>query len=176
MEQETVSFLDLTGFTADPAGQARWRVYVDTSVFGASQSKEDDSFKEPSQQLFQDILANKLTLVVSDVTERELDQAPEAVQAVLWRLPFAETEYADTTDESEALAERYIGEGVLTLKSWADALHIATATLAKVDLLVSWNFRHIVNARRIRAFNRVNARAGYSKIDIRTPSEAIEYE
>jgi len=62
------------------------------------------------------------------------------------------------------------------LKSWADALHIATATVAGVDLLVSWNFKHIVNARRIRAFNGVNVRAGYSQIDIRTPREAIEYE
>ncbi|MCY4423038.1 MAG: hypothetical protein OXC06_08220, partial [Acidimicrobiaceae bacterium] len=119
---------------------------------------------------------NKFTLVLSDVTQRELDQAPEAVQAVLSRLPFPQTEYAETSGEAEALAERYVLDGALTLKSWADALHIATATVAGVDLLVSWNFKHIVNARRIRAFNGVNVRAGYSQIDIRTPREAIEYE
>ena len=176
LEQETVSFLDLTGFSPDPAEEVRWRVYVDTSVFGASQSDEEDGFREPSQQLFRDILANKFTLVLSDVTQRELDQAPEAVQAVLSRLPFPQTEYAEASGEAEALAERYILDGALTLKSWADALHIATATVAGVDLLVSWNFKHIVNARRIRAFNRVNVRAGYSQIDIRKPKEAIEYE
>ncbi len=176
LEQETVSFLDLTGFSPDPAEEVRWRVYVDTSVFGASQSDEEDGFREPSQQLFRDILANKFTLVLSDVTQRELDQAPEAVQAVLSRLPFPQTEYAEASGEAEALAERYILDGALTLKSWADALHIATATVAGVDLLVSWNFKHIVNARRIRAFNRVNIRAGYSQIDIRKPKEAIEYE
>ena len=176
LERETVSFLDLTGFSSDPTGEARWRVYVDTSVFGASQSDEEDGFREPSQQLFRDILANKFTLVLSDVTQRELDQAPEAVQAVLSRLPLPQTEYAEASGEAEVLAERYILDGALTLKSWADALHIATATVAGVDLLVSWNFKHIVNARRIRAFNRVNVRAGYSQIDIRTPREAIEYE
>ena len=177
LEQETVNFLDLTSFTgpADPE-EARWRVYVDTSVFGASQSCEDDGFREPSQQLFRDILANRLTLVLSEVTQRELDQAPEAVMAVLSRLPFANTELADTSAEAEALAERYILEGALTMRSWADALHIATATVARVDLLVSWNFKHIVNARRIRAFNSVNARAGYPPIDIRTPREALQYE
>ena len=176
LEQETVNFLDLTGFSPDPAEEARWRVYVDNSVFGASQSDEEDGFRESSQQFFRDILANKFTLVLSDVTQRELDQAPEAVQAVLGRLPFPQTEYAEASGEAEALAERYILDGALTLKSWADALHIATATVAGVDLLVSWNFKHMVNARRIRAFNRVNVRAGYSQIDIRTPREAIEYE
>ena len=175
LEQETVSFLDVTGFNRDPVEGTRWRVYVDTSVFGASQSDEDDEFREPSQELFRDILDGKLTLVLSDVTQRELDQAPEAVQAVLSRLPFAQAEYADSSGEAEALAERYILEGALTSGSRADALHIATATVAQVDLLVSWNFKHIVNARRIRAFNRVNAQAGYSQIDIRTPREAIEY-
>jgi len=176
MEQETVSFLDVTDLGHDPNEGVRWRVYVDTSVFGASQSDEDDAFREPSQELFRDILAGKLKLVLSDVTQRELDQAPESVQAVLSRLPYHQAELADVSDEAERLAERYISEGALTVKSWADALHIAIATVAQVDLLVSWNFKHIVNARRIRAFNRVNVRAGYSQIDIRTPREAIEYE
>ena len=53
----------------------------------------------------------------------------------------------------------------------ADALHIALATVAKVDVLVSWNFRHIVNLTRIHAYNAVNLKKGYPLLEIRTPRE-----
>jgi len=37
-----------------------------------------------------------------------------------------------------------------------DCIHIATATIYKVDILVSWNFKHIVNVYWIRAYNSIN--------------------
>jgi predicted nucleic acid-binding protein len=55
----------------------------------------------------------------------------------------------------------------------ADALHIALATAARVDVLVSWNFKHIVNLRRIHAFNAVNLKHGYPVLEIRNPREVI---
>jgi hypothetical protein len=54
-------------------------------------------------------------------------------------------------------------------------LHIALATIAVVDLLVSWNFRHIVRYDKIRLFNAVNLEQGYRAIQIHTPREVTNY-
>jgi hypothetical protein len=56
-----------------------------------------------------------------------------------------------------------------------DAQHIAIATISRVEVLVSWNFRHIVNLQRIRGYNAVNLRDGYPLLEIRTPQEVIRY-
>jgi hypothetical protein len=69
------------------------------------------------------------------------------------------------------LAKRYIAEGVVGESSLDDCRHIALATLANADVLVSWNFKHIVNVDRIRGYNGINMKMGYSQIDIRTPYE-----
>jgi hypothetical protein len=77
--------------------------------------------------------------------------------------------------EADTLAEEYIRAAVVSESSWADAEHIAVATVRRVDILVSWNFRHIVRLSRIRAFNAVNLRLGYPALEIRSPME-IDYE
>ena len=53
-----------------------------------------------------------------------------------------------------------------------DAQHIAVATVADVDVLASWNFRHMVNLTRIRQYSEVNRRMGYPGVDIRSPTGA----
>jgi len=75
--------------------------------------------------------------------------------------------------EADALAAEYIRDGAVGMNQRADALHIAIATLARVDVLVSWNFKHIVNLRRIHAFNAVNLKQGYPVLEIRNPREVI---
>lgn len=74
------------------------------------------------------------------------------------------------------MAEAYLSEGVITKKSRVDAQHIATATTNRVDVLVSWNFKHIVNLERIHGYNSVNLKLGYPMIEIRTPTEVLHYE
>lgn len=66
--------------------------------------------------------------------------------------------------------------GVLPAKMRVDAQHIAIATVGRVDVLVSWNFKHIVNLRRIHGYNSVNLRRGYPMIEIRTPREVLSDE
>ncbi len=72
------------------------------------------------------------------------------------------------------MAQAYLQEGVLTEKYLLDAQHIAMATLARVDVMVSWNFKHIVNLNRIRLYNSVNLKLGYPMIDIRSPREVLD--
>ncbi|KUG25028.1 hypothetical protein ASZ90_005166 [hydrocarbon metagenome] len=69
------------------------------------------------------------------------------------------------------LSNKYILKDIISAKYKADALHIATATIHRVDLIVSWNFKHMVNVRRIREYNSVNLSEGYPTIDIRSPKE-----
>jgi hypothetical protein len=73
------------------------------------------------------------------------------------------------------LSLKYMAEKIISEHYYDDALHIAVATVSQVDILVSWNFKHIVNFNKIRLFNSVNLREGYSMLDIRTPQEVIEY-
>jgi hypothetical protein len=82
----------------------------------------------------------------------------------------------EVNEEAVDLAQAYINEKVVGKISLNDCLHIAIATIQKADYLVSWNFRHIVNIERIRGYNSVNIKLGYTAIDIRSPREFIRYE
>ena len=80
-------------------------------------------------------------------------------------------EKVELTREARKLADIYINEKVVSKSSLVDCQHIAIATLAHVDVLASWNFKHIVNLERIRGYNSINLRYGYSLLEIRTPKE-----
>jgi len=91
-------------------------------------------------------------------------------------VPEADIETLQLDAEARELAEAYIAAGVLTAKMRADAQHLAIATVARVDVLVSWNFTHIVNLQRIHGYNSVNLRKGYPMMEIRTPREVLSNE
>jgi hypothetical protein len=144
------------------------RIYTDTSVLGGC---EDDEFREPSRRLLDAFQSGELTLVLSELTVRELEAAPEGVRMLLGRVPGGPIEALALSLEAEELATAYIADGAIGVRMRADALHIALATVARVDVLVSWNFKHIVNLKRIHAYNGVNLKKGYPLLEIRTPRE-----
>ena len=144
------------------------RVYVDTSVIGGC---FDEEFRRASIQLFDRSRAGDAVLVVSDITLVELASAPETVRGVLEDLPGECLELVHQSRESQELAEEYIRQAVVSRRMVVDAQHIAVATVARVDVLLSWNFRHIVNLDRIHGFNAVNLRLGYPLLEIRSPWE-----
>lgn len=149
------------------------RIYVDTSVVGGYYDKE---FEEASVILFDKARKGELTIVFSEVTEQELFDAPERVRNLIKTPPKDSIEFIVLTEEATILAERYISENVVGKTSRADCLHIALATINKADILVSWNFKHIVNIGKIRGYNGINIMLGYSFLEIRTPKEIINYE
>jgi len=146
----------------------RPRVYTDTSVLGGC---EDDEFREPSRRLVEACIGGELTLVLSELAVRELEAAPAGVREVVGRIPDACIEPLSLSPEADELAAAYIREGAIGARMRVDALHIALATIARVDVLVSWNFKHIVNLKRIHAYNAVNLKRGYPLLEIRTPRE-----
>ncbi|KAB2843624.1 MAG: type II toxin-antitoxin system VapC family toxin [Melioribacteraceae bacterium] len=102
--------------------------------------------------------------------------APQSVQDKLFSIPDDCIENILTDTEVEELADNYIKAGAVSQKFYEDALHIANATVRKIDILVSWNFKHIVNIDKIRKYNAVNLMFGYSPIEIRTPREILKDE
>jgi len=80
------------------------------------------------------------------------------------------------TEEVVELADAYQGHRILTPKFYDDGLHIALASVAEADLLVSWNFRHIVHFDKIRLFNSVNLELGYKPLQIYSPREVTKVE
>jgi len=114
-----------------------------------------------------------IVFVISDVVLDELDEAPREVQALLADLPDYAYEVLESSFESEALRDSYIEANVVGTGSKNDAHHVAIASVHRVDMIVSWNFRHIVHLDKIRGFNAVNLQQGYPLIEIRSPKEIV---
>jgi hypothetical protein len=144
------------------------RVYIDTSIYGGL---HDEEFAEPTETFFETIKDQGCAILASQITIDELDGAPETVRDSFRNRIAGTFEEIPITAEVEELAQAYVDAEVLGEASLADALHVAAATVARADLIVSWNFKHIVNYNRIRKFNGVNALKGYPQIDIRSPLE-----
>ncbi len=144
------------------------KFYVDTSVWGGYYDK---AFAEWTIPFVEQARQGKFTIVLSDVTIGELQEALENVRDLPETIPTSNIELVNITQEQLDLADKYVIEGALTPKYYSDAQHIGIATILKVDSLVSWNFRHMVNFFRIKQYNSINLKFGYSIIDIRTPKE-----
>ena len=146
------------------------RGYVETSVVGGAFDKTFDWQSEP----FWDAVKNgDITIIASDLLEDELKGAPLHVRKFFYTLPESQIERVVSSHEAGILAKKYIAENVVGQSSLDDCRHIAIATIANADVLVSWNFRHIVNRTRINGYNSVNMKLGYPQIDIRPPYEVI---
>ena len=147
------------------------RVYIENSVIGGY---FDDEFKEHTRKLFEEFKKGMFKPVISSHVIAELENgAPDHVKENLMTINYEEY---TINDEMLKLAEKYIEQKVVSENYYSDALHIAVATVIGVDVLVSWNFKHIVNLGRIKSFNSVNLKEGYSILEIRTPREVIESE
>lgn len=148
------------------------KVYFDTSVIGGFYDKE---FETETQIIFNEVIDNKYALSISDLTIRELIKAPEHVRNLLKDKHIIHNTLL-VNDEVLELAKEYIRENVVGETSFEDCIHIALATVNEIDILVSWNFKHIVNIHRIRGYNAINIRNGYSHLEIRSPKDIIGYE
>ena len=154
-----------TGYAVKP------RIYVDTSVIGGC---EDDEFREASRRLFQMFHQGEATMVISDLTREELERAPHPVGEIVDHVPDKHRERIMEPPEAQDLATSYIASGAIGPEHRNDALHVAIATIAGVDVIASWNFKHMVRWWRIQEYNRVNEELGYAKIDIRRPEDITD--
>jgi hypothetical protein len=148
------------------------RIYIDTSVVGGY---FDEEFKEATIKLFERLDNHEIIFVVSDLLDLELINSPQKVKEHLLNYSADKFQRVELTEEAIKLADTYIEEKVVGKTSLEDCRHIAMATIHKVDVLASWNFKHIVNLNRIKCYNSVNLRLGYSMIEIRSPKDLVNY-
>ncbi len=143
---------------------------MDTSVFGGV---HDAEFHVASERFFAAVRSGTIVIMVSPATTIEIGNSPEAVQDVFGRhAPFMEP--VENTAEAARLADAYLAAKVVRRAARVDALHVATAFVAHADVLVSWNFRDIVQLNRVRGFHAVNLAHGYPLIEIRSPLEVLD--
>ena len=115
------------------------------------------------------------TPVVSTLTEVEISEAPARVRDVYNELKEM-AEVIEPTEEAFEIADRYLIDGGLTKRMRTDCLHVATATVHRIPLLTSWNFRDIVNINKIAVFHSVNIKLGHLLVEIRSPRELLHEE
>ncbi|MCD4726124.1 MAG: PIN domain-containing protein [Pirellulales bacterium] len=146
----------------------RLRVYVDTSVIGGV---FDEQFSASSRRFFEEVKQKRYAILISAITYDEMVTAPDRVRQIFESLPADAVEEISIDSEVRELAAAYIAANILGPKMENDALHVAAATVARADMILSWNFRHMVNFNRILKFNGVNMLNGYSQISIHSPLE-----
>lgn len=149
------------------------RIYIDTSVIGGY---FDEEFEDDKKSFFKRIFNEEFLVHLSEISETELSLAPNFVKDLRLKIPANCYKYLVLEEESKNLAQAYLSEKILGKASLNDAYHIAIATVNRLDVLVSWNFKHIVNFDKIQLFNSINLRMGYPMIDIRSPKEFVRYE
>ena len=149
------------------------RIYVDTSVIGGY---FDEEFEVATKRLFSRIKNKDFQVYFSEVNETELTLAPQHIQDLKELIPKDCYNYLELNNEAKELAETYVNEKALGKASLNDAYHIAIASVNRLDCLVSWNFKHIVNYDKIKLFNSINLKLKYPLIDIRTPLEFMKDE
>ena len=130
----------------------RLRIYVDTSVIGGCL---DEAFRETSVKLLALFISGDAVFLLSNLLLQELGPSPLEVQQVLDKLPIANVERLDISEEALRLQAYYLRESVVGPACGNDALHVALATVAQADVIVSWNFKHIVHLDKMRGFTKI---------------------
>jgi predicted nucleic acid-binding protein len=145
-------------------------LYLDTSVLGGYY---DDEFAEATKELWRQAGIGLFQFFTSTLARTEVEDAPENVRKLFLETFQDATALIDVDEEIAELANAYLAQGVVTRRFADDAVHVAVCTTRRIDFLVSWNFRHLVNIAREKSFNSVNLLRGYHSIRIVNPLELI---
>ena len=150
------------------------KLYLDTSVVSVLDRTSRPDWTADTLELWEDIKAGLYDVFISPVVTSELLDSAEPKRTILFNylseIPFTEL---DEIDEVNILAQKYLDSGILLPKSRDDCLHIAYACVYNCDILVSFNFKHLVNYRTISGVKSVNAMSGYKEMPIYTPTRLI---
>jgi len=151
------------------------KIYLDTSVISHLDAPETPEKMEDTLRLWEEIKAGAYEVVLSEVVFDELDgcldEKRDCLDLFLQKIQY---ERVESGDEAVALASKFVDFGILREKSFNDCRHIAAALLSGCDIIVSWNFKHIVNARTIKGARDIAAKGGYKDIMIYSPTMLVE--
>jgi len=153
------------------------RLYLETSVWNFLFADDAPYKKEATEKLFSEIEQGEYSIFISDIVLREINNASDLkrkklVDKIVKYSPVALDEDAEVAN----LVQYYLENGLLTEKQSADISHLSVATVNEIDVLVSWNMRHIVKRKTKILVNALNQIRGYRPIEICTPEEVIDYD
>jgi len=136
------------------------KIYLDTSVISHLDAPDRPEWMADTRKLWEEIQAGRFEALISPVDVLELDACPEPKRLILvkWLQSISYT-LLQQTDEVLELAKQYLKAGILPKKSTRDRLHIAYACVYNCDMIVSWNFEHMVNYKTISGVKGANALA-----------------
>ncbi len=146
------------------------RIYADTSVIGGY---FDPEFETDSRRLIDGVKQRRCILLLSQVVLDELQPALARVRELLATLPATQIEKFEVTTAVIKLRNAYLDAAILGTRWRDDATHVAIATVAKADAIVSWNFKHIVRLDKMTAYNQINQSHGYGVLTIISPREVF---
>ncbi|MEW5946737.1 MAG: hypothetical protein AB1742_11110 [bacterium] len=153
------------------------KLYVETSVWNFLFAEDAPDKRALTERLFEEIETGKYDIFISDVVEKELGNAPEEVEnRLVGALKKYRPKMLEYSEESRGLVYYYIGNGLLSEEQLADLSHVALATENEIDILVSWNLKHIVRMKTKTMVNELNHLRGLRGIEICTPKEVLEYD
>jgi len=154
------------------------KLYLDTSVWSFVFAADAPEKRDATKEFFELVRKGEYEVYISEVVIKEISNAPESKRALLGELlkncPVVELEITEVAVE---LSKHYIDKGILSADKEDDALHVAIATVAEMDALVTWNFRHLANLRKAELFHGASLEMGYfKKLEMITPMEVGDYE
>jgi hypothetical protein len=152
------------------------KVYVETSVWGMTLPSQPRALREPSKRFLRQCRTGLFIPYISSVVLQEIARASarDADQMVVEINRLAPIELTPS-EEVEQLAGEYLKAGIVPAKKRDDARHVALATVSGMEILVSWNHRHLANKRKKEFFNAVNKLAGRARpLEICTPFEVLQ--
>lgn len=151
------------------------KFYFDTSIFNFALADDVPLEREITLRLFDEVKDGKCEVFISEVVLGEINRAPEAI-AVRLRdcVKRVNPEELVLDANAQTLAKEYIKRSVIPPKYEDDAFHIAIASVNDLDVIVSWNFTHIVKLKTRREVAVINTLLGYKPIEICSPQEVID--
>jgi predicted nucleic acid-binding protein len=142
-------------------------IYLETSVIGAYLDNGEPFRRDLTIRWWEHEL-HEYRAVVSQIVTRELQRVPEPHRTAYLDL-VRQLEHVELNEEAAILADGYVSRGIFHRKYIGDALHVAVASIHKIDYLVTWNFGHMANVRRQARIRLFNTAAGFFVPQIVTP-------
>jgi predicted nucleic acid-binding protein len=151
------------------------KIYLETTVFNFKFADDSPDKKQDTIKLFDEIKRGKYIPYTSNYVLQELIKAEEPKKSKMVNLiEEYKLNFLEADENAEILADKYILEEIIPMRYRTDGLHIAMATINDLDIIVSYNFQHIVKLKTIMGTESVNIREGYKRIGIYSPTEVIE--
>ena len=146
-------------------------IYLETSVVGAYLDNGEPFRRDLTMRWWEHEL-DEYRAVISPLVTRELERVSEPHRTAYLELVRG-LEQVELNEEATILADGYVSRGIFHRKFIGDAVHVAVASVHKIDYLVTWNFGHMANVRRQARIRLFNTAAGFFVPQIVTPEVLV---